>query len=84
MLDGGDFIRVAVGAVSEDVPLSNIKSVESTTQVRLTVAEIRLKVPGRLGREIVFFPLPRRNADGQNEVVANLRERIAKASAHAI
>jgi hypothetical protein len=76
ILDGGDFLRITIGALSEDVPISNIESIDAHKSGRLTIATLSLRATVRFGKDIAFFPLQKRNAAGDNEVVADLRARL--------
>lgn len=76
VLDGGTFLEVSVGAESEKVSFSNIERIEVQKFFRLTCIVLVLKVPGKLGQIISFYPIPTRDLSGQNEVFETLKRRL--------
>src|SRR5215813_15301642 len=45
ILDGGTFVRVSIGGVTEDIPLSNVEAIETSKLLRLTQAGLVLRSP---------------------------------------
>jgi hypothetical protein len=80
VLDGGTFLRVTFGSTTEDIPMSDIASIEAENLVRLTRIVLCLRKPSAFGDTIAFYPVQRRDPSGRNEVTVSLAGRIGTAS----
>jgi len=76
VLDGGTFLRVRYGSVTEDIHVSNLQAVETSKFLRLTRVALLLRVPSRFGDVILFYPLQEQDSSGENAVVTSLRRRV--------
>lgn len=76
VLDGGTFLRVSYGRVTEDIPISNLQAVETSKLLRLTRVALLLRTPSRFGDVISFYPLQEKEPSGENAVAAGLRRRV--------
>lgn len=76
VLDGGTFIRISYGGETEDIPISNLRAVETRTWIRLTRIGLLLGTPSKFGEVISFYPLQDKDASGENAVAASLRSRM--------
>ena len=76
VLDGGAFLRVSYGNVTEDIPISNLRAVETSKLVRATRVDLLLRTPSKFGEVISFYPLQDNDSSGENAVAANLRRRV--------
>jgi hypothetical protein len=76
VLDGGSFLRVRYGPTTDDIPISNLKGVETRKLVRLTRLVLHLRTPSTFGELISFYPLQHKEPSGENAVAAALRRRL--------
>jgi hypothetical protein len=76
ILDGGTFLRVSYGNATEDIPMSNLRAVETSKLVRLTRVALLLRTSSKFGEVISFYPLQDKESSGENAVAASLRRRL--------
>lgn len=76
VLDGGTFLRVSYGNVTEDIPISNLRAVETSKLLRLTRVALLLRTSSKFGEVISFYPLQDKELSGENAVAASLRRRV--------
>ena len=80
VVDGGRFLRVTFGSITEDVPISDIASVAAVKMLRLTRIVLYLRKPRAFGDTIEFYPIQKRDSSGRNEVAVNLERRVGASS----
>ncbi|MBV8782961.1 MAG: hypothetical protein JOZ67_02115 [Gammaproteobacteria bacterium] len=76
--DEGDALRVRFGSEEERIPLSNVMNISYTSFVNPPRVTLRLRAPGRFGKEVTFSP-PQRlwtSLSGRNPLVQDLIERV--------
>ena len=76
VLDGGSFLRVCYGRATEDIPISNVRAVETHKLIRLTRVALLLRTSSKFGEVISFYPLQDKELSGENAVAASLRRRV--------
>ena len=76
--DGGAFLVVRRGSMEERVPLSDVMNVDASQFTNPRRVTLRLRKPGRLGKEIAFIPKStfQLNPFARNPVAEALIERI--------
>jgi hypothetical protein len=80
VLDGGSFLQVHFGPVTEHIPLSNVLSMDAQKFIRVTCIVLRLREPASFGDTITFYPFQDRDASGHNAVAVSLQGRISDAN----
>ena len=79
VLDGGDFLLVRKGRITERVPLANIINVSASIMTNPPHITLRLAQPGSLGSEITFTPQSaflRLNPFARNPIAEELIVRV--------
>lgn len=84
ILDGGSFLRVRYGRTTADIPISNLREVETRKIIRLTRLVLHLRTPSILGESIAFYPLQRKEPSGENAVATDLRRRLGSSPVRGI
>jgi hypothetical protein len=76
VLDGGRFLRVTFGNITEDIPISEIASVTAVKVLRVTRIVLFLRKPRSFGDTIEFYPVHKLDSSGRNEIAVNLERRV--------
>jgi hypothetical protein len=77
VVDYEDHLKVRRGRIDENVPFSNISMADVSTNSGIHRITVRLRNPGKLGKEIVFLPQASlwSNLSGVQRVAISLTER---------
>lgn len=80
VLDGGTFLLVTFGRMTERIPFSNVASMDAQKIVRLTRIVLRLRERAAFGDTLTFYPFQDRDPSGRNVIAVSLQGRISDAS----